>query len=320
MFLYEIINQKARILACRSFDTIAVIPERINRYPVTELAPYAFSEGGSGDTEGLWFVGEDEIEKQPDRVPYLRCGRLTEIYLPESIETIGKYGFYNCSDLRTLHCSSTIADLGSGVFTGCHKLFQIEIQLMEGRRSCFQELISELRQKLEVVCHIVSPGQRETAKLIFPEYYEEAVENTPARILETHMHGCGHRYRYCFSQTHFQLKEYDALFPHIKVQEAEKLVVELVIGRLQFPYQLSEEAKLEYQGYLKEHQICAARYILEAEEGKGLDWLLSLAASGEKEIAGMIQIASELGSTAALGYLMNYRHSRFQKTRKIFEL
>ena len=41
-------------------------------------------------------------------------------------------------------------------------------------------------------------GSEERAKLIFPEHYEEAVENTPARIVETHYHGSGGDYRQCF--------------------------------------------------------------------------------------------------------------------------
>lgn len=43
------------------------------------------------------------------------------------------------------------------------------------------------------------------AKLVFPEYFEESVENTPARIIMREMHGCGHMYRYCFDGTRFDV-------------------------------------------------------------------------------------------------------------------
>ena len=34
-------------------------------------------------------------------------------------------------------------------------------------------------------------GVTETARVIFPEYYDEAVENTPARITVSNIHGAG---------------------------------------------------------------------------------------------------------------------------------
>ena len=57
------------------------------------------------------------------------------------------------------------------------------------------------------------------ARLIFPEYFEDSVENTPARIVCIETHGCGHRYRYCFAGRVFQYRGYDELFPHVQVQE-----------------------------------------------------------------------------------------------------
>ena len=36
-------------------------------------------------------------------------------------------------------------------------------------------------------------GETETARVIFPEYYDEAVENTPARITVSNIHGAGQK-------------------------------------------------------------------------------------------------------------------------------
>ena len=91
----------------------------------------------------------------------------------------------------------------------------------------------ELRQSL--VVSYVGKGQ---AMLIFSDFFEEAVENTPARILVTNTHGCGKQYRNAFVRTQFQFHEYDSLFPYVKVQEPESLVCRLALGRLMFPYEL----------------------------------------------------------------------------------
>ena len=62
--------------------------------------------------------------------------------------------------------------------------------------TCLREILSELHQALRV--DLKAPDGALKARLIFPEFYEESVENTPARIIMREMHGCGHMYRYCF--------------------------------------------------------------------------------------------------------------------------
>lgn len=129
--------------------------------------------------------------------------------------------------------------MGSGLFTGCTSIRHMDIHIVLHRRSCLKEMISELRQELYVNYYVESEAPAKDpvlqAKLVFPEMFEESVENTPARIIMREMHGCGHMYRYCFEQTDFRFSKYDALFPHIKVQEPEWVVCALVMGRLRYP-------------------------------------------------------------------------------------
>ena len=79
-------------------------------------------------------------------------------------------------------------------------------------KSCLKEILSELNETVAV--HYRERGETGEktllAELLFPAFYEEAVENTPARITETHVHGCGHRYRYCFENTQLLFREYDS--------------------------------------------------------------------------------------------------------------
>ena len=63
------------------------------------------------------------------------------------------------------------------------------------------------------------------AKLIFPEYFEEAVENTPARILVTKTHGSGMWYRNCIVKNELQFDQYDKRFAWAVENEQEEVVV-----------------------------------------------------------------------------------------------
>ena len=195
-FSYTIAGGAVRIDRVEEPQQIVIIPDNLDGYPVTELGDYALA--GSS---------------------------LEEIWLPTNLKKIGAYGFYNCERLRCLHCSSRTIDLGTGLFAGAGSVEVLDMELFEGEKSCLKELLSELRQTLRVRLRLGENGGE--ARLIFPEYYEESVENTPARILYIETHGCGHRYRYCFGGTEFEYQKYDELFPHVKVQEPEDLVTEL---------------------------------------------------------------------------------------------
>lgn len=67
------------------------------------------------------------------------------------------------------------------------------------KKSCLKSIAEEMRYQLRVKLNYhKTNGEYEMTELLFPEHYEEAVENTPARILETHHHGAGGYYRQCF--------------------------------------------------------------------------------------------------------------------------
>lgn len=78
-------------------------------------------------------------------------------------------------------------------------------------------------------------------RILFPEHYEEAVENTPARILETRHHGAGGYYRQCFYNRELDYKKYDEMFYHTVAEDTEETAVELALDRLRFPEELSGE-------------------------------------------------------------------------------
>lgn len=264
------------------------IPSHIEDKPVTEIKAYAFSK--------------KEIK---------------EIIIPDTVKKIGNYAFYLCGQLECMYISSTIENIGAGVFTGCPGLSDIYINIIEGKKSCLKEVLFELKQ--EVYVHYkASDGE---AELLFPEFYEEAVENTPARILETHVHGCGHRYRYSFVQTEFSFREYDSLFANIIVQEQTETVLKLVLGRLRRPYRLAPEACEVYLNYLKANSTKAVSMAAEHRDTDLLRWLMEKVSPSETQVESWIQILSGASHTEGTGFLMNYYHNNFRENKKSrFEL
>ena len=93
--------------------------------------------------------------------------------------------------------------------------------LMNDEQSGLKEILSEVGEELRV--HLYGKVE---AMLWFPEYYEEGVENTPARILENHVHGSGIRYRNSFVHKRLHVLEYDKLFPYAVAWEQERKMLE----------------------------------------------------------------------------------------------
>lgn len=82
--------------------------------------------------------------------------------------------------------------VGTGAFTGCSGLKELVIHQKKGLKSCAKEILGELWQKIDVD-FLYENGEAggKRAHMVFPEHYDEAVENTPARILFTEYHGSG---------------------------------------------------------------------------------------------------------------------------------
>lgn len=325
MFLYQMKDEHVQILGCRGYDGSIRIPEKIGGRPVTELAAYAFSDGW-GKNEMFSLAGKEirlcdeegnpiEIEDK-DIPPEISCEGLIDIYLPVTIRKIGNYAFYNCYELSRVECSSSIIDVGSGLFTGCTGVRFLDIHMIDGERSCMKELLAELRQELYVNYY----GSKGSARLVFPEMFEESVEHTPARIILREMHGCGHMYRYCFDQTEFQFHKYDALFPHILVQEPERVTAALVLGRLYTPVELLVKDREVYEAYLMEHFKGAARLALEEKDPALFLWLAGQYGHKQEDFDGLVDMAGNAEKPEILSVLMNLRRQRFKAGKRKFSL
>lgn len=304
-FLYEVKNHTVKILRCYGAEDgygergAIVLPASICGRPVTELGDYIFSAEMRERPAGILWEERDSKDGEKvcteDELNIVSggelCGRrVRSVFLPATIEKIGRYAFYNCDCLKELHFTASISDIGAGAFNGCRKITDLYVDVISGRKSCLKEILADLNETLIVYYRELAPeyaGQSVVwkilgqARLLFPLFYEEAVENTPARILETHVHGCGHRYRYCFQGTEFRFRDYDALFIHARTQEEPEHVAALAMGRLRFPYQLSAEAGREYAEYLLAHLEDTAACLLKEGGMDGFRWLVEYFSPGQ---------------------------------------
>lgn len=299
---FEYVKGKNGIVLKRCYGTEerVNVPEYLECCPVVGLAPYAFSQA----------------RRQPD-LNHAICGnQVKEIVLPDSLTEIGAYAFYGCYHLEALTLSHKTKDIAGGAFTGCHHLNSLTFRMTDASGYSMKDILSEVHHELKV--NLQYEGRE--CILLFPEYYEEAVENTPARLLETQFHGAGYSYRQCFQDGVFQFGEYDSLFVEAQHLESEDFCIELAVLRLSGDFQLSQDARGMYQSWLMEHRMSAAHWCLEFEQNETLEMLTGFIDWREEELSELIEEANRKERLEIQSFLMDYKHRHFGKKKKTFEL
>ena len=299
-FEYDVKENEICLKRCYGTEERIEVPAQIEGMPVTVLASYIFSQA----------------RREPDQKAAICGNQVKEIVLPDTVQEIGNYAFYGCYYLEALTLSHRTHDIAGGAFTGCRHLKNLTFRMEQAEGYCMKDVLSEVHHELKV--KLVYPNA--VCTLLFPEYYEEAVENTPARQLETQFHGSGYSYRQCFQDGVFQFGEYDRLFQEAQNLESEDFCIELAVTRLMEKARLSQDAEGVYQSYLMEHRMSAAGWCIEFEQNETLEFLTGFIDWQEGELSDLIEEANAKGRLEIQSVLMDYKHQHFGKKKKTFDL
>ena len=299
-FEYDVKENEILLKRCYGTEERIEVPAQIEGMPVTVLAPYIFSQA----------------RREPDQKAAICGNQVKEIVLPDTVREIGNYAFYGCYYLEALTLSHRTHDIAGGAFTGCRHLKNLTFRMEQAEGYCMKDVLSEVHHEMKV--KLVYPNA--VCTLLFPEYYEEAVENTPARQLETQFHGSGYSYRQCFQDGVFQFGEYDRLFQEAQNLESEDFCIELAVTRLMEKARLSQDAEGVYQSYLMEHRMSAAGWCIEFEQNETLEFLTEFIDWQEEELSDLIEEANAKGRLEIQSVLMDYKHQHFGKKKKTFDL
>ena len=197
---------------------------------------------------------------------------------------------------------------------------------MDGNKSCLKEILTEIRYQIIATLRY----QGTETKILFPEYYADAVENTPARIVETHYYGSGGEYRECFYRRELDYGKYDRLFALSEARDSEEAIFSVALTRLRYPWKLEDAAKLRYENYVKAHMegigescIHAVKERCEIAAGDPQEVLLFCCREhyfDEQALEKTITYAADAGQTEISAILMDERYRSFPKKKKKFVL
>ena len=310
---YRIKNNAIEIVRCYGTDDRIVLPEEINGLPVVSAAPYAFSAHKDGEEDAETWESEDVISFGEERL--LAGEEVQEIVFPDTLKEIGRYIFYGCKKLERLEFSDTLMQVGTGAFTGCSGLKELVIHQKKGIKSCAKEILGELWQKIDVdFLYENGEASGKRAHMVFPEHYDEAVENTPARILYTEYHGSGSNYRQCFYDKELNYQEYDRLFEMAVAMDKLEVLVDMSFGRLEFPYELTGKARENYREYIRKNLGDIAEYLVKQEDMHRLEVISSQKLWTLEGIDSALDCASKRKETEVSAFLMNERANLVNNT------
>ena len=317
------------ILRCFGIEGRVEIPGMIENKLVISAAPYAFSSHMDEKEElknaSLWEVSEGLGFGREERV--LAGNDVEEIVFPDTLKEIGRYIFYGCGNLKKLELSDSLMQIGCGAFTGCHALEKLTVHMKHGKKSGIKEMLGEMWQRINVnflyeyeedgieksdVMH--RRENKSEARLVFPEHYDEAVENTPARILYTEYHGSGSNYRQCFYDKELNYQEYDRLFEMAVAMDKLEVLVDMSFGRLEFPYELTGKARENYREYIRKNLGDIAEYLVKQEDMHRLEVISSQKLWTLEGIDSALDCASKRKETEVSAFLMNERANLVDNT------
>lgn len=307
-------SRKGLILTgCYGVDGQIVLPDEIEGEPIVEIAPYAFSESKEMKDDFV-FVSENDLFLDNRR--RLKTTDITEVRLPFGVREIGRYAFYRCRNLKKLVLSDAILEIGGGALTGCRGIQEVEIHFRNGECSALKSILDEVRFQIHARLYM---GDK-VADILFPEHYEEAVEDTPAKQLFTRYHGSGGDYRQCFYNRELDYKKYDELLYRAVAEDTVETVTKMALGRLRFPYKLSEDAKKKYEKYLRTNLTEVMVLLTEKEETDNIRFLLNAEIVSAEAFDAAIECATKQGKTEILSILMDEKRKVFPKKKKTFDL
>ena len=317
------------ILRCFGIEGRVEIPGMIDGKLVISAAPYAFSSHMDEKEElknaSLWEVSDGLGFGREEHV--LAGNDVEEIVFPHALKEIGRYIFYGCGNLKKLEFSDSLMQIGCGAFTGCHALEKLTVHMRQGKKSGVKEMLGEMWQRIDVNFRyeheedsIEKPDMmyrrenKSEARLVFPEHYDEAVENTPARILYTEYHGSGSNYRQCFYDKELNYQEYDKLFEMAVAMDKLEVLVDMSFGRLEFPYELTGKARENYREYIRKNLGDIAEYLVKQEDMHRLEVISSQKLWTLEGIDSALDCASKRKETEVSAFLMNERANLVDNT------
>ena len=236
---------------------------------------------------------------------------LRSVSLPQSLKTLRSFAFYGCTALSSMELYNTTDDYYDGVIRQCPSLHYVTVHcVIPDNYVIVREMLNDIDG---VLCFRLRTPEGEI-RLTFPEYVNEAKEDTMARAIHFSIEGAGMAYRECVGKRSLDLAGYDRLLGRLTDYDHDA-AARIALGRLACPVNLSEKSAAGYEDFLRTNDVKVLTGLIRAagdpERRENLAVLTSRGLIGRQALESGLEEASRAEETEICGLLMEYRRQAF---------
>lgn len=229
---------------------------------------------------------------------------LFSVELPATIDTLGRYVFYNCKNLRSISLYDGVEDYYDGVIKQCQSLSEITLHQERDSFSVMKELLADNDRRLTFTVEPIG------LRLTFPAYVYDFVEDVEARVLHHKIEGSGYPYRECVTRKGVDLLMYDKLFSHVISDDYEAAIM-VALNRLRYPIELEDAAKEQYAQYLEQNARVVLLKLIEQECDEEIRYLCEECLITKDALEDGLYEAADKKLSAITAILMEYQRQHF---------
>ena len=296
---------------CRVFgsvDTLVLPEELTDGRQIRTIGAYCFAEKGRLSqtlTAEVMEAGLGDGTTAPEGVLRpLNGNYLREITLPDTVTCLETYAFYNCRKLERLTVGAALTQVNSDAFMNCRALHTLVIRADAGEVTGLPFLLNQLTAELSV--EFITTDKK--VRLLYPEYTESYEEIGPAHIFSLHVEGEGYRARKQFVGGRLDVSGYDTVFEKACNEEQFLTLMKMALNRLEYPYELSEDARIRYESYIAAHEVAVLEKLVETQDEETLRMLCAQPMISDEAIQAAVVRAVADGWTRGVAGIIRWRN------------
>lgn len=303
-------NQTLRLHRVFAGTDTVDLPQEIDGMRITVIGAYCFAQRGRLSKE----LQEEAVQAglgdgtnpaagalRPLNGEYLR-----ELRLPDSVRCLETYAFYNCRRLSRLTVGAGLTEVHSDAFMNCRSLHTLAVHGSADAPSGLQFLLNQLTAEL-MVSFETEDGP--PVRLLYPEYSESYEEIGPAHIFSLHVEGEGYRARKQFTDGRVDFGGYDGVFEKASNEEQFLTLMKMALNRLEYPQDLSEQARARYERYITEHEREVLVQLVEQQDEETLQLLCGQQLISDEAIQEAVIRAVDTGWLRGAAGIIRWRNA-----------
>ena len=252
------------------------------------------------------------ISPEIDGCPVRKIGKnafsgrddLVSVQLPENIDTLGRYAFYNCRNLKQLRLYDGVEDYYDGVIKQCQQLSEIILVQRRGDYSVMKEMLADNDRMLTFIVEPIG------LHLTFPAYVYDFVEDVEARVLHHKIEGSGYPYRECVTRKGVDILTYDRLFQKV-IADDYPAAIRIARNRLMYPVELEKKFQEEYEQYLEQNGHIVLGELIRGGDTQAVDYLCENCLIQKEVLENALYLAADEKQSEITAVLMEYQREHF---------